>query len=477
MAYKSFRQYYNELEAAGEVSHIKAKVDWDTEVGAITRAIYKRKGPAMLFENVKDSSVGSLFCGAMHEAKKFGMMFDIGEDIHEHYEFLSTKMNEKPIDPIIVEKAVCQENIVRGDDVDLYVFPTPKWHADDGGRYIGTLACQVTQDPDTGINNVAIFRTMIEGKNKIGFNAEQQNGIHLRMYRDRKQNMPFAMGISVPPALILPASGKAPYGVDEYTIAGAIAGEPIPLVKCITNDLYVPADSEVVLEGYIPWDSNEWLDEGPFGEFPGHFSADKPSKKPTAIVTCITYRNNPILQGTSPGVGPNEQGGLIQRAYGSSYLAALRASGIPGVKDLAVLEMGCASFIMAVSFTKQFYGGNAQQAANFLMSIGHFPKIVILVDEDIDVHDQGMVLWALASRVQPSRDVTILPMNQVTTPLDPSIPDELRSKGLFAMTSRMIIDSTKQNKGVTFSKLVIDDEETKKKVAARWPEYGFPIPY
>lgn len=477
MAYKSFRTYVEELDKAGELTHIKAQVDWDSEIGAITRAIYKRRGPAMLFENIKDTPIGSLFCGAMHEDKKFGMMFDIGADIHEHYDFLSARMSALPKAPIIVYSGVCQENVLMGEDVDLNKFPSPKWHPLDGGRYIGTLGCVVTQDPDTGINNVAIIRVMNEGKDKLGMNAEQHTAIHLRKYRDRKENMPFAMAIGVPPAVLISGAAKVPYGVDEYTVAGAICDDPIPLVKCKTNDLYVPADAEVVIEGSVFYDDSEWLDEGPFGEFTGHFSADKPSKKPTGLVTCITYRNDPILQGTSPGVGNNENGGAVKRSHGANQLAALRSAGIPGVKDLSVLEMGCASFVTAVSLSKQFWGGNAQQAANLLMSMGHFPKIVVLVDDDIDVFDPGMVLWAVASRVQPSRDITILPMNQVTTPLDPSIPDELRKRGLLAMTSRMIIDATTFNKGVTFSKLVLDDEETKRKIAEKWSEYGFTIPY
>lgn len=477
MAYKSFRTYVEQLEKAGEISHIKTKVDWDGEVGAITRAVYKRKGPAMIFENVKDTKIGTLFCGAMHEGKKFGMQYDIGADIHEHYEFLSTRMKADPIDPIIVKKAVCQEHVIQGDDIDLWAFPTPKWHPKDGGRYLGTLACEITVDPETGTPNVAIYRMMIEGKNKLGFNCEQDSGVHLRKYQERKENMPFAMAISVPPAVIPAAAGKFPYGVSEWGIAGAIAGEGIPLVKCLTNDLYVPADSEVVIEGYVPWDKSEYLLEGPFGEFPGHFSASEASVKPTGIVTAITYRTNPILQGTSPGVGPNEQGGLIQRAYGGSGLAQVKKSGIPGVKDLACLEMGCASFVWAVSFTKEFYGGNTQQCANYIMSLGHFPKILILVNDDIDVHDPGMVLWAIASRVQPVRDVTILPANQWTTPLDPSLPDSERDKHLAARTSRMIIDATTFKPGVTFSELVVDDEPTKARIKERWAEYGFPIPY
>ncbi len=364
-----------------------------------------------------------------------------------------------------------------GDDIDLYIFPTPKWHPKDGGRFIGTLGCIVTQDPDTGINNVAIFREMIEGKNKIGFNAEQHNGIHLRKFRDRQQNTPFATAIGVPPAVIPAGASKVPYGVDEYEVAGGIAGQPIPLVKCATNDLYVPADSEIVLEGYIPWNTDEWELEGPYGEFTGHFSSSHPTKKPTGILTAITYRNNPVMWGTSPGVGPNEVSYSGTVAYTSSWKQSLLAAGIPGVKDLNVIEMGCSSLVCVVSLSKPFYAGNAQAAMYFLQSLGNFPKITIAVDDEIDVFDTDMVLWAVASRTQPHRDVEITLPNLQGCCLDPSIPDRLRPMPTPA-TSRMMIDATKYFKdGVTFSELVQDSPQAKQAVADRWSDYGFKIKY
>lgn len=475
MGYKDLRTYISQLEMAGELQRIKAAVDWDGEIGAITREVYKRRGPGMLFENVKDSAI-PLFCGAMHEPRKYGMMFDCGPDIRAQVDYLTRTM-ASPIDPVMVGEGACQENVVLGDDIDLGIFPTPKWHPGDGGRFIGTLGCIVSKDPDTGIRNVAVFRQQIIGKNKVGFNSEQQNGVHLRKYRDRGDPMPFATAIGVPPALLISAIGKSPYGVDEYTVAGGIAGEPIPLVKCKTVDLEVPADAEIVLEGYVYPDASEWELEGPFGEFTGHFSSDHPTKKPTGILTAITYRNNPIMQGTSPGVGPNECSHAMTMAYTPTWRASLLAAGIPGVKDLNVLEMGCASFICIVSLSKHFYAGNAQAAMNFIQCLGNFPKITICVDDDIDVFDTDMVLWALASRTQPHRDVQITLPNQVGCALDPSIPDRLKPMPTPA-TSRMMIDATKYFKdGVSFSAMVLDDEKAKSRVAERWGEFGFKAKY
>lgn len=468
--YKDLRTYIAQLERAGELQRIRAQVDWDGEVGAITRAVFKRRGPALLFENVKDSKI-PLFCGAMAKTSTYGMMFDVAPDLREQIDYL-TKAMSTLVRPRMIDRGVCQQNVILGDDIDIGIFPSPKWHPKDGGRYIGTLGCTVTKDPDTGIRNVAIFRAMLEGKNKIGFNCEQQNGIHLRKCRDKNKPLQFAMSIGVPPAVLPAAAGKVAYGIDEYEVAGGIADEPIPLVKCKTVDLEVPADSEIVLEGYVSPDTSTWELEGPFGEFSGHFSSAHPIKKPTGTVTAVTFRDNPIFQGTSPGIGPNEVTLSGTMAFAAAWRASLLASGIPGVKDLNVMEMGCAGFLCVVSLSRHFYAGNAQQAMAFLSSLGHFPKITICVDDDIDVFDTDMVLWALASRVQPHRDVDITKPNYWACPLDPAIPDEIRHMPV-PTGSRMMIDATKFFKpGVTFSEMVVDSNEVKKRVAARWKELG-----
>jgi UbiD family decarboxylase len=342
----------------------------------------------------------------------------------------------------------------------------------DGGRFIGTLGCVVTRDPETGIRNVAVYREQIQGKNKIGVNCEQHGGIHLRKNRDRNQPTPVATCIGVPPAVLLASAAKVPYGVDEFDVAGGIAGQPIPLVKCQTVDLEVPADSEIVLEGYIPPDSAEWEMEGPFGEFHGHFNDMGPRKRPTAVLTAITYRNNPILQGCSPGVGPNEVTFSGQIGFAAGLWDSLRKAGIPGVKAVNVTESS-ACFTAVVSLSRHFYRGNAQSVMNHAFAVGHFPKICIVVDDDIDVYDDFMVQWAVNTRVQPHRDIYITPANTWGCPLDPSIP--LKDRPMPRSTSsRMGIDATKYFKDDTeFSQLVVDQPQTIAQVQRRWKEYGF----
>ena len=188
-----------------------------------------------------------------------------------------------------------------GDRINLEKFPVPKWHHLDGGRYIGTLGVIVTKDPETGIRNMEIHRQQMLGKNKLGTNTTQHLGIHLQKYRAMNKPMPIATSIGVSPELLAAATIHLAYGTDEMGIAGGIAGEPIPLVKCETIDLEVPASAEIVLEGEIPPDPDLWQEEGPFGEFTGHFSSLQPMKRPTAYLKAVTYRDEAIYQGCSPG--------------------------------------------------------------------------------------------------------------------------------------------------------------------------------
>lgn len=472
MAYKDLRTFISELESIGELHRVKAEVDWDCEIGAILREQFNRKGgPALMFENVKDSKF-PLFAGTMFGPEKYARMLDVEPRTPQAIMNHLIEGMDKTIEPIMVENAPCQENVITGDDIDLNIFPTPRWHALDGGRFIGTLGCVVTRDPETNIRNVGIYRGQILDKNKLGINCEQHGGIHMRKNRDKGLPTPVASCIGVPPALIPAGAAKVPFGVDEYYVAGGLAGAPIPLVKCKTIDLEVPADCEIVLEGYVPADAGEWGMEGPFGEFHGHFNEMEPRKRPTAILTAITYRNNPILQGCSPGVGPNEVTFAGQMSFAAGMWDNLRKAGIPGVKAVNCPESGCGGVTAVVSLDRHYYKGNAQQVMHHLFSLGHFPKIVIVVDDDIDVFDDFMVNWAINSRVQPHRDIMITGPNTWGCPLDPSIPMGQRTMP-WTTSSRMGIDATKYFKEDTeFSPLVIDSPELVAKVRGRWSEYG-----
>lgn len=472
MGYKNLREFIDKLDAEGELQHIRTEVDWDLELSAIMRKVYELNGPACLFEKIKDSEV-PLISGAMFGHKKYGMAVGSPPNIRSMLQKV-LHATTNPIAPIMVKNAPCKENIDTGNKINLLKFPAPKWHHLDGGRYIGTLGVQITKDPETGIRNMGIYRQLMLDKDKLGMIGAQHAGIHLQKYQAMKKPMPIATAIGVSPEVLAAAATKTVFGEDELGIAGAIAGGPIPLVKCETIDLEVPASAEIVFEGEIPPDMSLWKDEGPFGEFTGYISAAKPSIKPTVYLTAITYRDNPICQGTSPGIPPNEDTTLREIGHTIGAWHTLLKAGVPGVKEVYEPEMGCAGFMVLVSMDRQYYMGNPREIIEAVFATQHDAKWVIVVNDDIDIYDKGQVEWALATRVQPHRDIIITDNRHSSISLDPSIPPEMRRYPQ-AQTSKIGIDATLKYKGFEFPPIVISAEAQEKQIERRWKEYGFKL--
>jgi 2,5-furandicarboxylate decarboxylase 1 len=472
MAYKDLRKNIQDFEAAGLLQRVKAEVDWDVELSAIMRRVFKVNGPACLFENVKGYKT-PVFTGALFRHRNYGINMDTPGNMRAIMERMKYCM-ANPIPMVMVNTGHCKENIDKGSKIDMEKFPVPRWHDLDGGRYIGTLGVVITKDPETGIRNLAVYREEMLGKNKMAVNPEQHSGIHLRKYRAMNKPMPIVTCIGVPPSVLCAALTKAPYGVDESGIAGAIAGEPVPFVKAETVDLEVPADSEIVIEGEVNPDASTWELEGPFGEFTGHFHTLEKSVKPLVNVSCVTYRNNPIYQGCSPGIAPNEETTPREIGGTSGAWIDLKNSGIPGIKDVYVTEMGCAGFTNIVQMDRHYYQGNVRQIIYFCFSKLFMSKWVIVVDDDVDIYDKGAVEWALATRVQPHRDIIITDAKLQGVELDPSINSEIAHIPWVA-TSKIGIDATTQFKGHKFAPLVVDGPERKAQVERRWKEYGFKV--
>jgi UbiD family decarboxylase len=470
MGHKDLREFVLRLEEKGELQRIKTEVDWNLELSAIMRRVFEVKGPACLFERVKDSKFPVL-SGAFFGYKKYGLAVEASPNVRVILQKV-LGATQKRIAPMMVTEGPCKENIDTGNRINLEKFPVPKWHHLDGGRYIGTLGVVITKDPETGIRNMGVYRQQMIDNNKLGMIGTQHLGIHLQKYRAQNRAMPVATAIGVPPAVLAAACVQVPYGEDELGIAGGIAGEPIPLVKCETIDLEVPANAEIVLEGEIPVDVNLWKEEGPYGEFTGYASDLKSVKRPTVYLSAVTYREHPIYQGCSPGIPPNEE--TIFREIGHSVGAwhKLLKSGIPGIKEVYTTEMGCAQFMLIVSMERQYYLGNARQVIDTIFGTIFTAKWVIVVDDDIDIYDRGQVEWALAVRVQPHRDIVITDNRCTGSMLDPSTHPEMR-KYLNVQSSKIGIDATTKYKGYDFAPVVRSAEEQKRLVERRWKEYGF----
>lgn len=468
MPYQDLREFLSILKGAGQLHSISSEVNWDLEIGAIMRKVFDTQGLAVLFEKVKGSRFRML-SGILGTYGRYAM--SIGSE--PSLDAIIKKMAlaaENPLAPIMVRTGSCQDHIERGDEIDLFKFPTPRWHRLDGGRYIGTLGLVICKDPQTGIRNTGIYREQILDKRNIGILATQQVGLCLARYRSLGKPMPVATAIGVDPALLAASCLRLAYGQDELAVAGAIRGKAVELVKCQSLDLEVPAHAEIILEGEIPVDEKEWKEEGPFGEFTGYYGGIR-MKRPVIQLKAVTYRDDPILQGTLEGAPPCESTVLRTIGYSAGVLNKVSRLGFPGLKKLWMTEMGCASFVVIASLERQYTASDVRQLIHGLWAASG-AKWAIVVNDDIDIFDRGQVEWALATRVQPHRDIIITSDKEYAVDLDPSLEPERRPYPL-TQGSRIGIDATINFKGYDFPPLARPDLEEMETVEARWKEYGF----
>jgi 4-hydroxy-3-polyprenylbenzoate decarboxylase len=457
VAYDGLRGWLAALEAAGEVKHISGEVDWNIELGTIARLLQgPATGPSVMFDNIKDynkpdSRCKKVFTGALANYRRIAMMMGLPADTHpRELVKLGRTILSGAIPPKIVKTGPCKENIITGDAINLYDFPAPYWNRLDGGRYIMTYGGCVTKDPENGIMNVGVYRGMIHDKTHIPILMwrAQHIGHHVTAWEQGgASEIPIAVAIGVEPALEFCAGAPVPKGICEYDVAGAIRGAPIELVKCETVDLYVPASTEIVIEGYLQIDPAKYLPEGPFAEFTGYLAGD-PSNKPAVRVTAITHRNNPILRGTIEGALP---GSYSENTVTSSIMRAATAwnvldrSGVPGITDVwcPPVQAGINLLIQM----KQSYRNQAKQAANAIWgsSAAHVRyKHITVVDDDIDIHDYGAVDWAIAYRVNAGENDVIIMPSTFGLGLDPSVRKRDRNPALFGTGkwNRVLIDAT-----------------------------------
>ncbi|MDY7038095.1 MAG: UbiD family decarboxylase, partial [Thermodesulfobacteriota bacterium] len=404
MAYKNLRDWIRTLEKEGELARIKAEVNWDLEIGGIAQENFDRRGPALLFENIKDyrdTICTQFFTASLSKYSRIAMMMGLpgDTDTRKLIEIYRDRV-KNPVKPVKVETGAVKENIIGPDGVDLLQFPAPKWHHLDGGRYIGTFDGVVTKDPETGWVNVGLYRRMIHDRNHTGITIIHGQHIWQHWRKHKKlglKTMPVAMVNGWDPVLPMSTSASFPPGVCEYDMMGALRQEPVPLVKCETIDLEVPADAEIVVEGEISLDFDNFRFEGPFGEYHGYY-ASIGSSKPVITWKCMTHRDDPILQGTLEGVPVNESDLVTSVSWSAIYLEFLQQqmTGITGV----YVDPSSNVFVQV----DNSYIGQPQQVAFALWGLGGsatLGKNIMVVDQDIDIFDLDRLAWAFATRVLP----------------------------------------------------------------------------
>lgn len=480
MPYKNLNEYINTLEKSGQLKRIKQQISSDLEITEIADRTVKANGPALLFENVIGSDMPVLinhFGSAQRMALALGVdkLEYIGSRIEE---LMNTSppsglMNKVMMLPKLfelsssfpktVKSAACQEVVLTGDDADLNKLPVLKCWPDDGGKFI-TLPCVFSKDLNTGKRNVGMYRMQVFDSKTTGmhWHIHKVGARHYSDYERLGKRMEIAVSLGGDPAITYAATAPLPEDFDEMIFAGFLRKSPVEMVKCKTVDLEVPAESEIILEGYV--EPKERRIEGPFGDHTGYYSpADS---YPVFHLTCITHRKNPIYPATIVGKPPMEDC-FIGKATERIFLPLLKMQ-LPEIVDLNLPVEGIFHNLAFVSIKKR-YPMQAQKVINALWGAGQmmFTKIIVVFDEEVNIQNISDVIWRLGSNIDPKRDIIF-----TEGPVD--VLDHAASNPLYG--SKMGIDATKKLPAEGYNREWPDDivmsKEVKDKIDAIWGELG-----
>src|SRR5262249_26713916 len=431
------------IKAAADIGEAKTVhgAHWNLEIGCLTELMAEQEGPLLLFDSISGYPKGfRIATNVLATARRFALALGLPTELPK-LEILRAwrekTRNLKPFSPVEVSSGPVTENVLANDRIDLGIFPTPKWHEHDGGRYIGTGDMVITKDPDSGWINVGTYRASVAGKNRLTlWIIDHKHGKQIaRKYWQAKRACPVAIVLGCEPATWAAAPSASKAGVSEYDYAGALRGEPVEVIPAPLSGLPVPATSEIVIEGEMPSPEEDSEMEAPFGEWPGYYTHR--GKECVVRVKNVLHRNDPIVLRNlllSP----------VTERYGIPLFAAriwdhLEQSGISHIQGI---WCHCHTLMVVVSL-KQRYAGHAMKAlttvANFNTGASMY-RYYVAVDDDIDPLDLKQVIWAMCTRVDPGESIEV--MNSWTSDLDPRLRPEKREKGDFTM-SRMLIDACK----------------------------------
>jgi 4-hydroxy-3-polyprenylbenzoate decarboxylase len=488
MAYKDLRDFIKHLEKSGELQRISVPVDPHLEITEITDKVSKgprEQNKALFFETVKGSEMPVLI-NSLGSPQRMAWALGVADldelnlnlaklvDLKLPQGFGATlgragemfgALKAVGLKPKVLNKAPAQEVVKTGEDATLAGIPILTCWPDDGGPYI-TLPTVITRDPVSGGRNVGMYRLQVYDERTLGMHWQLHKGgaEHERLARERGgENIPVAVSIGGDPAVMWSGSAPLPPGVDEFLLAGWLRGRPVELVECVSQPLKVPADAEIVIEGYV--DPTESRSEGPFGDHTGFYTP--PDEYPVLHITAVTHRKDAIYPTTVVGIPPMEDY-WMGKATERLFLPLMKLF-LGEIVDVNMPASGVFHNLIFVSI-KKTYPGHARKVINGLwgLALMSLTKTIVIFDEDVDVQNENEAYFHMFGNVDWSRDVLI--QDGMVDALD-------HASYNFAFGGKIGIDATRKlpTEGYTrgWPKPVEMSEAIKERVTRRWSTYGF----
>ncbi|GAA4650624.1 4-hydroxy-3-polyprenylbenzoate decarboxylase [Kistimonas scapharcae] len=486
MKYRDLRDFIDQLEKQGELKRITAEVDPNLEMTEISDRTLRREGPALLFENPKGYDIpvlANLFGTPRRVA--MGMGQDNVEALRDIGKLLAYLKEPEPpkgfrdalakipvfrqvlnMGPKVVRSAPCQDVVLQGDEVDLEKLPVQTCWPGDVAPLV-TWPLVITKGPLKERQNLGIYRQQLLGRNQLIMRWLSHRGGALD-YRDWQEKhpgerFPVTVALGADPATILGAVTPVPDTLSEYAFAGLLRGSKTELVKCITNDLQVPASAEIVLEGYL--EPGLEAEEGPYGDHTGYYN--EVERFPIFTVECMTHRRDPIYHSTYTGRPPDEPA-ILGVALNEVFVPILQKQ-FPEIVDFYLPPEGC-SYRLAVVTIRKEYPGHAKRVMlgvwSFLRQF-MYTKFVIVADDDINARDWKDVIWAMTTRMDPKRD-SVFVENTPIDYLDFASP-------VAGLGSKVGFDATNKWSGETqreWGQAIRMNDDVKARVDAIWDELG-----
>jgi UbiD family decarboxylase len=469
----SLRTFVDDVESMGELRHVRG-AHWDLEIGAVAELSYRTPGsPALLFDDIEGYAPGlRVLTGSTASPHRLGRSLRLGSDLDDRA--LVTALRGKPSDweelarstPVrVVQDAPYMENEATGDDIDLLRFPVPRWHAEDGGRFVGTGCFVVTSDPGTGTVNGGCYRMQVQNEGRsttIAAVPGKHGALNIDRWFAKEGRAPVTVSFGHDPLLLVLGGTEVPAGVSELDYAGAVLGEQVPVVLGPDTGLPIPAGAEIVIEGWLHPD--DLLVEGPFGEWTGYY-AGSPRPAPNLEISRMWWRNDPIQLGAPPGKPPHDYSYMRTMFKSALIEDQLVQLGVPGITGAWAHEAGGGRLFVAVSL-EQRYAGHARQVGHLTTQVpaaAYMNRYVVVVDDDIDVSSLDEVVWAISTRSDPANDIELLRRGWGSK-LDPMLTPDTPP-----FNSRAVIDACiPWERRSTFAKVAVSDPEYLAQMAAKW---------